>query len=198
MSPDSPHTLNSKQLVFVFMAATVVAVVVFLCGVMVGRGVQVRLAAEAAEAPLDPTTAAVLRVPSAVPRAPGELAPSVQENLSYPRRLEAPQTVNEPRLAPQSGSLRRPAASSNAGERRLERPEGGVAITVASYANRDAAEVVARRLASLGYPSYVSDSAPGGQPLFWVRVGDYPDLRRAEEVKTRLEREGQFRPVITP
>ena len=31
--------LNGKQLVFLFMASTVVAVVIFLCGVMVGRGV---------------------------------------------------------------------------------------------------------------------------------------------------------------
>ena len=32
--------LNGKQLVFMFMAATVVSVVIFLCGVMVGRGVR--------------------------------------------------------------------------------------------------------------------------------------------------------------
>ena len=31
--------LNNKQLVFFFMAAVAIAVVVFLCGVMVGRGV---------------------------------------------------------------------------------------------------------------------------------------------------------------
>jgi cell division septation protein DedD len=45
---DSPGTddgfreiqLNGKQLVFLFMAATVVSVVIFLCGVLVGRGVQ--------------------------------------------------------------------------------------------------------------------------------------------------------------
>jgi len=37
--------LNGKQLVFLFMAATVVAVVIFLCGVMVGRGVPTRAAA---------------------------------------------------------------------------------------------------------------------------------------------------------
>ena len=30
---------SGKQLVFIFMASTVVAVVIFLCGVMVGRGV---------------------------------------------------------------------------------------------------------------------------------------------------------------
>ena len=33
--------LNGKQVVFLFMAATVVSVVIFLCGVLVGRGVRV-------------------------------------------------------------------------------------------------------------------------------------------------------------
>ena len=50
--------LNGKQLVFLFMASTVVAVVIFLCGVMVGRGVRTqRPALEAAvEAASDPTS----------------------------------------------------------------------------------------------------------------------------------------------
>ena len=39
--------LNGKQLVFLFMAATVVSVVIFLCGVMVGRGVRTEAAAVA-------------------------------------------------------------------------------------------------------------------------------------------------------
>ena len=43
--------LNGKQLVFLFMASTVVAVVIFLCGVMVGRGVRVQAAHELAETP---------------------------------------------------------------------------------------------------------------------------------------------------
>ena len=46
--------LNGKQLVFLFMAATVVSVVIFLCGVLVGRGVRAeRTVAQAAlsEAP---------------------------------------------------------------------------------------------------------------------------------------------------
>jgi hypothetical protein len=39
--------LNGKQLVFLFMAATVVSVVIFLCGVLVGRGVRVERGAAA-------------------------------------------------------------------------------------------------------------------------------------------------------
>ena len=39
--------LNGKQLVFLFMAATVVSVVIFLCGVLVGRGVRTNQLASA-------------------------------------------------------------------------------------------------------------------------------------------------------
>ncbi len=54
--------LSGKQLVFLFMAVTVVSVVIFLCGVLVGRGVQLHPAAVAdqgsgapAEVVSDPT-----------------------------------------------------------------------------------------------------------------------------------------------
>ena len=57
MSDEGFHEiqLNGKQLVFLFMAATVVSVVIFLCGVMVGRGVRAdRGPMDAAEATLSP------------------------------------------------------------------------------------------------------------------------------------------------
>ena len=59
MSDEGFHEiqLNGKQLVFLFMAATVVSVVIFLCGVMVGRGVPDRTSAAASEpAGLTPET----------------------------------------------------------------------------------------------------------------------------------------------
>jgi cell division septation protein DedD len=51
MSDEGFHEiqLNGKQLVFLFMAATVVSVVIFLCGVMVGRGVPDRSSVAANE-----------------------------------------------------------------------------------------------------------------------------------------------------
>src|SRR5438552_8449316 len=50
--------LNGKQLVFLFMVATVVSVVIFLCGVFVGRGVRAERAPLMAEtsAPTPVTT----------------------------------------------------------------------------------------------------------------------------------------------
>jgi cell division septation protein DedD len=77
--------LNGKQLVFLFMAVTVVSVVIFLCGVLVGRGV--RLDAGAPEA-IESQVAAAPPPPPAVVASPGPSAPATaSEDLSYPKRL---------------------------------------------------------------------------------------------------------------
>ena len=85
--------LKGKQLVFLFMAATVVAVVIFLCGVMVGRGVPAR-AASASDSPeqvaFDTAGAAQNLSPAqAVSSDPGAPA-TAQETLTYATRLEDP------------------------------------------------------------------------------------------------------------
>jgi cell division septation protein DedD len=95
--------LNGKQLVFLFMAATVVSVVVFLLGVMVGRNVRqpaAQIAASAPDSSLDPTAE-----PTADPGATAQSAAtgttsdrtplSAQESLSYAERLEAPDPAEE-------------------------------------------------------------------------------------------------------
>jgi cell division septation protein DedD len=89
--------LNGKQLVFMFMAATVVSVVIFLSGVMVGRGVRLPEAgvlAAGADPVVDPT--APLDAPS--PRiALTDPAPApAQEKLTYAEHLEAPVAPDEP------------------------------------------------------------------------------------------------------
>src|SRR5215831_7525382 len=88
--------LNGKQLVFLFMASTVVAVVIFLCGVMVGRGVPAQRPAEAIETSVDAAGDPTALV-TATPTAPAAAATSTtssntpvasSEILSYPERLE--------------------------------------------------------------------------------------------------------------
>src|SRR5688572_14523253 len=93
MSDEGFHEiqLNGKQLVFLFMAATVVSVVIFLCGVMVGRGVRVQqggtLAANAFDGVSDPTAPAESPAPAAAPTTTGAPVTS-QETLTYTQRLE--------------------------------------------------------------------------------------------------------------
>src|SRR5829696_3131333 len=93
MSDEGFHEiqLNGKQLVFLFMSATVVAVVIFLCGVMVGRGVPTRAAASIdspEHAPLDPTVS--LGVPATQTLATENTPLTAQETLTYPTLLEDP------------------------------------------------------------------------------------------------------------
>src|SRR5262249_13866641 len=88
--------LNGKQLVFLFMAATVVSVVIFLCGVLVGRGVRAERAgaadtASAESLTADPAPAAAAGAPAAAPADsdPTKAAPPPEaEDLSYFTRLE--------------------------------------------------------------------------------------------------------------
>ncbi len=82
--------LTGKQLVFLFMATTVVAVVIFLCGVLVGRGVRAERASTEASAATD---AGAANPESAVPPpAPatqsGEPSAATSEDLSYAKRLQ--------------------------------------------------------------------------------------------------------------
>ena len=107
MSDEGVHEiqLNGKQLVFMFMAVTVVAVVIFLCGVMVGRGVRAPRATELADAaietPLDPT--ASVGAGSAVDRRTivvGSTGPDAGSDSQFSGRLSATTPPPEPLKEP--------------------------------------------------------------------------------------------------
>ncbi len=91
--------LNGKQLVFLFMAATLVSVVIFLCGVLVGRDVGAKQAMAAAGTMAGADPLADLRADEAGGRgvdtpapASGDpttaLPPPAVDELSYYNRLE--------------------------------------------------------------------------------------------------------------
>jgi cell division septation protein DedD len=84
--------LNGKQLVFLFMAATVVSVVIFLCGVLVGRSV--RTQREALADPPAGTVADATPQPAPAPAPPDAKAPPA-DKFTYPD-LEKPKATVEP------------------------------------------------------------------------------------------------------
>jgi DedD protein len=219
---DSLHEiqLNGKQLVFLFMASTVVAVVIFLCGVMVGRGVRAqRPALEAAvEAATDPTSGATAGVPLAPAATVVSNAPvAAQETLTYPSRLEGQEPVEE-KLKPASAA--RPAATKTESPKPIppapaarvaaaparatpataaaSEPAGnGFVVQVAAVNDRREADTIATRLAGKGYPSFVTTPSKGSARMFRVRIGKYPTRREAAAVAARLQKEDQFKPWIT-
>lgn len=227
MSDEGFHEiqLNGKQLVFLFMASTVVAVVIFLCGVMVGRGVAVApVTASAVEpdggfdsATADPTAPGSSTAPVESPGTSAPLdnaAPPAQETLTYTTRLEdttaPPETLREPmgerRDTPPSPqrSQREPAASAATAatvaraDAATREPAGnGFVVQVAAVRDRAEADAIAKRLSSKGYASFVTTPGTGAARVFRVRVGKFNDRREAESVASRLQKEEQFKPWIT-
>ena len=98
--------LNGKQLVFLFMAATVVSVVIFLCGVLVGRGVRAERGTTVADASTLSAVSAAETTPQHPAAAPSTPAgsdptavaappPPAADDLSYFNRLEKPSQQTE-------------------------------------------------------------------------------------------------------
>ena len=210
--------LNGKQLVFMFMAVTVVAVVIFLCGVMVGRGVRAPRAIEAAdaatEAPIDPTASVQTPAPPSTDGASSSPASS-QERLTYADRLSTttppPETLKDPGAQEARAQEVKPASAVKAPvaepppvtpavkttKSAANDTAGGFVVQVAAVKERSEADTIAKRLKSKGFPSFVTSPSAGAASVYRVRVGKYSDRHEAESIARRLEKEEQFKPWIT-
>jgi DedD protein len=211
--------LNGKQLVFLFMAATVVSVVIFLCGVLVGRGVRAERGGTVADAGpnADVTTAETTPqrpAPAPAPTAAGSdptaaAPPPTVDDLSYFKRLEKPNPPAENLKAAPAPAPARPSATtadvSAAASTRTAKPatiattkdSPGFVVQVAALNVRGEADAIVERLASKGYSAFVLAPANGTPAVYRVRVGKFGTRREAETVAAKLQREEQFKPWIT-
>jgi DedD protein len=185
--------LNGKQLVFMFMAATVVSVVIFLCGVMVGRGVRQPLADAIAAntdtsidftAPVDATSAKSAVTPEPAPE---------NEKLTYAERLEAPTPSNEPLKFAES----KPAASSV-----VEQPAPAKAVTVPEPKQQPAPKAEPPRSApktavAQPAPAPKTDAVPASSSFaeppgngFALQVQAFPTRAAADALAGRLKGKG--------
>jgi cell division septation protein DedD len=186
--------------------------VIFLCGVMVGRGVPERTLANGTgtETQVDPT--ASIPPPAAAvgtsdrdyiypellenPNPPDEsLAPAAETAVAtLPAR--APAAAPAPARAPATPALKPPSPASPepSAAPRLAEPAGqGFVVQVAAVRQRSEANRIAQRLTEKGYPAFVTTSGAN----FRVRVGKFDNRKEADTVAGRLEREEQFKPWIT-
>ena len=206
------------------MAATVVSVVIFLCGVLVGRGVRAERGAipdgtpTASNVETAPPAPAAAPPPAATPAGsdPTKAAPPA-DDLTYFSRLEKPAAAPEhlkappekveppapkaaqaapPRTAPPAPA---PApAESRAAAPEVAEPNGaGFAVQIAALNVRGDAEAIAKRLSSKGYAAYVMSPPAGAPTVFRVRIGKFPTRREAENVASKLQKEEQFKPWVT-
>ena len=191
---------TGKQLVFLFMATTVVLIFTFLAGVLVGRDLAVKRGDEliaGPAAPPTPTQTAETGPPAVEPP-----TPPAEDELSYHNRLQSNAASEEkPQPKPPEPKPEPPAAApapppstpAEASVPATGRP-GTWVIQVIALKDRAAAAALVRRLAAKGYPAFLESPASG---LYRVRVGRFNDRREAEQVRRRLEKEEQFKSAIS-
>ena len=190
----SGSTPTPKQVVFLFMAGTVTAVVAFLFGVVVGRGVPVERPVDAgAQVPAEgdwPTRFGEETLEESAGAVDGD-------GLSYYLRLEGESAAEE--------SLRAPAAPRAEPSAPAPRPAGrtaptqaGFTVQVGALRDRAVAQQIADRLVARGFPAFVDEpERDASVAMYRVRVGRYAEHRVAERMRRRLETEEHFRPWIT-
>jgi cell division septation protein DedD len=205
-SPPSEPAPSAKQLVFLAIMATVVAVIVFLCGVLVGRGVPLSRAQEATAADVfTGGSAPIAGGASDAPVAEDGDPSSALSDLSYFERLNGTEPVEEAAGLRQSdpaesGQANLEPAAPSALPSAVAAPTPAVPVfvlQVTALRERAQAEQVAEDLVESGYPAFVvapTDNAP--VPVFRVRVGPYEDRAEAEATGQRLEAEERLRPWV--
>jgi cell division septation protein DedD len=199
--------LNGKQLVFLFMAATVVSVVIFLCGVLVGRGVRAERGgvAEFSTAtsvgeptPQPPAVAPAPPPAGSDPTAAAQPPAAGNDDLSYFDRLEK----TKPPKEELKGSPQAQAPSSSRGDVRepAPTPKGTTATketaaTKEPSAPKEAAPVKAPARDSAN--AAATSSEPSG-PGYAVQIAALNVRSEAEAIAKRLSSKGYSAYVLSP
>jgi cell division septation protein DedD len=186
--------LNGKQLVFLFMAVTVVSVVIFLLGVLFGRGARAQFGGVADNAPIgtvaetSPTRPATPAPALAAGSDPTTVAPPpTADELSYFNRLEK-QTAPAEQLKPapdrSAAPSERPAASAAAA---LRTPPPAVSAPAQEPAPSAAPPASAAP----------ASAEPAGQG-FAVQIAALNVRSEADAIARRLSSKGYAAYVLAP
>jgi cell division septation protein DedD len=202
--------LNGKQLVFLFMAATVVSVVIFLCGVLVGRGAR---PASADPATVASAESAVTEIPVESPAtAPpaitqpeaAEPPPTPADELTYYERLEKDKPPAET-LKPQESQRKKPASPPPAPvAARTTQPAAQTTAPAAAPAPATPAPATPAPATPTAPPSAtpaptaVSTSGEPGGPGYVVQVAALQVRGEADTIAKRLSGKGYPAYVTVP
>jgi DedD protein len=222
---DGFHEINlsGKQLVFLGMATTIVSIVIFLCGVLVGRGVRpVEAVAEAAAVSADagstdapvpvdatPAPAAAANEPTPTPDVPPAdepaakpaAAPASAPATTAPAPAAAAPAVapvNTPPPAPAPVKKPEPAKNDVAAAKPSTPPAAipaPAAAAPAAAANREAD--AAPKPAAAEAPAAAAPAAKGGGAIA-VQVGAYRERGEADQLAKKLSGKGYAVYIVSP
>jgi cell division septation protein DedD len=175
--------LSKKEVLFLFISLVVLAVVIFVLGVAVGRGVRDSVGEPPVMAASEGETTSV----------PVEAPPQAVQELSYHDLLAgsgAP-PASDPQSAPPTATPT-PAAEPPVPQPEAPAPRAGEwFLQVGAFSTRQAADSMVGNLKKLSVPAFVLDPTQGSpDKLFRVRVGPYGTESEANDVRARLVRQG--------
>jgi len=197
--------LSGKQLVFLFMATTVISVVIFLCVVLVGRGVrhQTAAAADAAAVGAPGGDAAGAGLPDAPEATAGaETAPGPRqavppaEELTYYERLSSEKPPREG-VGGSQGEAARPGAAGPAVRPVPQEPPPTPAEAATSPGQAARMEPAATP-APVGSPPAPAPHPQAGEAPFTVQVAALRERAEAESIARRLAGRGYDAYVVDP
>lgn len=192
--------LSGKQLVFLFMATTVVSVVIFLCGVLVGRGVRGEaLAATAPKPPLtvagpQPTSPDAVASPTAAPPSIGEESkqPENKPSSSLTDRL----TSDKP--APENLKVNKPAETTEAVVTAPPVPQPAAVAAAEQATKAPTAKGTASTPAPQQPPVPPPPSSTPARGVWAVQVVALTDKTAAQAVVDRLAGKGYPAFLVPP
>ena len=223
----SDTTPSAKQVVFLLITGTVVAVVVFVGGVLVERERQRGGSGADTEPPFNGVS---VELPPAGMGSPGSRTsqrsagvlessrltyidrlrgtePSVEiPELQIPSDLELStnetdepvvSSVDQTEFSPQAIPDSAQTAEFLEPDSRLTVPQN-FSVQVGALRSEQPAREIAKQLRAKNYPAIVVlPDSDAPIPWFRVQVGPYPDRTEADRVKQRLETEEQFAAFVT-
>jgi cell division protein FtsN len=179
--------LSTKQVVFLGISVIVMAVVIFLLGVAVGRDVR------GTDVPVSAAMGTETLVPDEPPVQPAQ-------ELSYHDLLAGPAgagTTTAPPDIPPPDPVPTPVVEAPPPPAPASPTTGDWFLQVGAFSGRQAADGLVANLKKLEVPAFVLVPGAGAADrLFRVRVGPYGTQADAEAVRVRLVREG-FQPRVT-
>jgi cell division septation protein DedD len=182
--------LSGKQLVFLFMAVTVVSVVIFLTGVLVGRNVRTDRTPPVADA--GATVEPLLPPPAAPPATAAGSDPTTAtppqpaSELSYPKRLG--------KSGPEKEELKTPVQ-----ERAAPRPTADKVVPEKKAAPEKAApEHAAPAPAAGGTRDLPTTQMPSTDGVFTVQIAALNARAEADSIANRLASKGYPAYVVPP
>jgi DedD protein len=199
--------LNGKQLVFLFMAATVVSVVIFLCGVLVGRGVKSDRSVSSTDstagsliADETPPPATGTAVPAGSdPTSATPPAPIDESSLSYFKRLEKSDATEDlkPVPAAEHSAAETPAKSARATPAPAPPPVAAAPkpVAAAPAAPPPTSAPASRKQEAAAVPSSGDGAARDG---FAIQVAALREPGEADTIAKRLVSKGYGAYVLKP